>query len=294
MKVLVLGATGMAGHVIANYLVESGHEVTCFSRQPLPGFHGHQGDATDPAALRAALFESDFDAVVNGIGILNRDAEENRALAIMLNSWLPHYLSDLHIQGGPRVVHISTDCVFSGTQGGYSETSSPDSLTFYGRSKALGELDNDRDLTFRTSIIGPDMRANGIGLLNWFMQQDGKVPGYARAIWTGVSTITLARAIEHSLKEQLTGLHHLVNGQPISKLDLLSLFNKNLRSNSVVIVPSQELVVNKSLINQTSSLAFEVPGYDAMVAEIADWIVTHDSIYPHYAQAIPHMSTRTR
>jgi dTDP-4-dehydrorhamnose reductase len=287
MKVLVLGATGMAGHVIANYLLEAGHEVTSFSREPVPGFQGQQGDATDPATLRAALLEKDFDAVVNAIGILNRAAEERHAHAVTLNAWLPHYLSDLHIQGGPRVVHISTDCVFSGTRGGYSETSWPDSPTFYGRSKALGELDNDRDLTFRTSIIGPDMRAYGNGLLNWFMRQEGEVQGYARAIWTGVSTIVLARAIEHGLKMRLTGLHHLVNHDPISKLDLLCLFNKHLRSNSIVIVPSDELEVDKSLVNQTAGLAFEVPDYDAMVAEIADWIVSHRSFYPHYFKAIP-------
>jgi dTDP-4-dehydrorhamnose reductase len=290
----VLGATGMAGHVIANYLVESGHEVATFSRQPLPGFQGRQGDATDPVALRGALFQGDLDAVVNAIGILNREAEEHHAYAVKLNAWLPHYLSDLYLQGGPRVVHISTDCVFSGKQGGYSETSWPDGATFYGRSKALGELDNDRDLTYRTSIIGPDMRADGIGLLNWFMQQKGEVRGYVRAIWTGVTTITLARAIEHGLKEQLTGLYHLVNNRPVSKLDLLRLFNQDLRANSIVVVPSEELVVDKSLISRKAGLTFKVPGYEAMVAEMADWIVSHRSLYPHYAEAIQRMLAKRK
>ncbi len=286
MKVLVLGATGMAGHVISTFLGESGHEVTTFGRQPLPGVPGLLGDATDPRALRDALFHSDFDAVVNAVGILNREAEEHHARAVELNAWLPHYLSDLGRQGGPRVVHISTDCVFSGEQGGYSETSWPDSPSFYGRSKALGELDNDRDLTFRTSIIGPDMRSDGIGLLNWFLQQRGEVSGYAHAMWTGVTTIALARAIERGLEDQLSGLYHLVNNRCISKLELLRLFNRHLRDDSVTIVPSDQLVVDKSLLNRRAGLNFAVPGYDAMVAEMAEWIASHPSLYPHYATTV--------
>jgi dTDP-4-dehydrorhamnose reductase len=286
MKILVLGATGMAGHVIATYLAESGHEVTTFSRQGITGLRGLQGDVSDTAALRDALIQRNFDAVINAVGILNRAAEENHARAVQLNAWLPHYLSELGRQMGPRVVHISTDCVFSGERGGYTEGSWPDSTTFYGRSKALGELDNDRDLTFRTSIIGPDMRADGIGLLNWFLQQRGEVAGYARAIWTGVTTMVLARAIEHGLEDRLSGLYHLVNDECISKLDLLRLFNRHLRADTVTIVPKSEPVVDKSLLNQRAGLTYAIPSYDAMVAEMAKWITSHPSLYPHYARVI--------
>lgn len=282
MKLLILGATGMAGHVIATYLGESGHKITTFNRRSRLHFPNIQGDATDPNALRDALLHSDFDAVVNAVGILNREAEENHAHAVQLNAWLPHYLSDLVCQGGPRVVHISTDCVFSGERGGYSEDSTPDSTTFYGRSKALGELDNDRDLTFRTSIVGPDMRSDGIGLLNWFLQQQGVVRGYARAIWAGVTTITLARAIEWALEKQVTGLYHLVNNQTVSKLDLLRLFNHHLRADTIVIQPSDDLIVDKSLLNRRPGLTFEVPDYANMVDEMAGWVATHSALYPHY------------
>ena len=91
---------------------------------------------------------------------------------------------------------MSTDCVFSGKTGWYSETSSRDGETFYDRSKALGELENNKDLTFRNSIIGPDLNKNGIGLFNWFMKQEGQIYGFTKAIWTGVTTLTLAKAME--------------------------------------------------------------------------------------------------
>lgn len=282
MKVLVFGGTGMAGHVVATVLAELGHAVTIFSRKHLKGFPHLIGDARDPSRIRSALLGNDFDIFVNAIGVLNHEAELHRMRAIELNAWLPHYLSELAQEFGARVIHISTDCVFSGKEGGYSETSLPDSNSVYGRTKILGELDNDRDLTFRTSIVGPDISASGIGLLNWFLQQSGEVNGYARVIWSGVTTITLAHAIDMVMKERLCGLYHLVNNQCISKLELLQLLNRHLRRNSVKINACDEFVADKSLIQKREGLLFEVPSYDKMVADMAYWMNSHRSLYPHY------------
>ena len=101
---------------------------------------------------------------------------------------------------------MSTDCVFSGKTGGYDESSLRDGETFYDRSKALGELENQKDLTFRNSIIGPDLNEEGIGLFNWFMKQTGEINGYTKAMWTGVTTLTLAKAMESAVQQGLTGL----------------------------------------------------------------------------------------
>src|SRR5699024_1115052 len=106
-----------------------------------------------------------------------------------------------------KIIHMSTDCVFSGKIGNYKEDSLRDGETFYDRSKALGELDNQKDLTFRNSIIGPDINENGIGLFNWFMKQEGSINGYSKAIWTGVTTLTLAKAMDSALKEDLVGIY---------------------------------------------------------------------------------------
>ncbi|MFS0821472.1 SDR family oxidoreductase [Bacillus sp. 1P02SD] len=282
MKILVLGATGMAGHVIAIYFKEQGHDVTAFSRREFPFCKNIIGDVTDLPLLTETIEMGQYDAVINCIGILNQFAENNKHQAVFVNSYLPHYLSYVTKDTKTKIIHMSTDCVFSGNDGNYTENSFRDGETFYDRSKALGELENDKDLTFRNSVIGPDINKNGIGLFNWFMKQSGEVNGFTKAIWTGVTTITLAKAMEKALKENLTGLYNLVNNQTISKYELLNLFNKHVRNNSIKIFPNELVVLDKSLINGRSDFSFVVPSYDQMVNEMKEWISEHKEIYKHY------------
>jgi dTDP-4-dehydrorhamnose reductase len=282
MKVLVLGGTGMAGHTISIYFKEAGHDITAFSRSKVDYCKNVNGDITDFENLKNIINEGQYDAIINAIGILNQDAEEHKSNAVLLNSYLPHFLSDTTKEMKTRVVHMSTDCVFSGKTGGYSEASFRDGETFYDRSKALGELENNKDLTFRNSIIGPDMSERGIGLFNWFMKQEGQINGFTKAIWTGVTTLTLAKAMEQALKENLTGLYNLVNNETISKYELLKLFNKYMKNNEIEVVPSDKLSLDKSLINNRTDFSFEVPSYEKMVAEMKEWIDDHSEFYPHY------------
>lgn len=282
MKLLILGGTGMAGHTISIYLKEAGHDVTAFSRSKVSYCNNINGDISDFENLKKIINEGQYDAIINGIGILNQNAEDHKSNAVLLNSYLPHFLSDTTKEMKTRVIHMSTDCVFSGKTGGYSETSFRDGETFYDRSKALGELENNKDLTFRNSIIGPDMSERGIGLFNWFMKQEGQINGFTKAIWTGVTTLTLAKAMEQALKENLTGLYNLVNNETISKYELLKLFNKYMRDGQIEILPSDNLSLDKSLINNRTDFSFEIPSYETMVAEMKEWIDNHKDLYPHY------------
>lgn len=282
MKLLILGGTGMAGHTISIYFKEAGHDVTAFSRSKVDYCKNVNGDITDFENLKKLINEGQYDAIINAIGILNQEAEDHKSNAVLLNSYLPHFLSDTTKEMKTRVVHMSTDCVFSGKTGGYSETSFRDGETFYDRSKALGELENSKDLTFRNSIIGPDMSERGIGLFNWFMKQEGQINGFTKAIWTGVTTLTLAKAMEQALKENLTGLYNLVNNETISKYELLRLFNKYMKAEQIEILPSDNLSLDKSLINNRTDFSFKVPSYEAMVAEMKEWIDNHKDLYPHY------------
>ena len=282
MKVLVLGGTGMAGHTISIYLKEAGHDITVFSRSKVDYCKNIDGDITDFNNLKNIIVEGQYDAIINAIGILNQNAEDNKSTAVLLNSYLPHFLSDFTKNIKTRIIHMSTDCVFSGKTGGYSETSVRDGETFYDRSKALGELENDKDITFRNSIIGPDMNEKGIGLFNWFMKQDNQINGFTKAIWTGVTTLTLAKAIELALYENLTGLYNLVNNKTISKYDLLGLFNKFMKNNKIEIIPSNKLSLDKSLVNKRTDFSFKVPSYETMIAEMTEWIYDHKELYPHY------------
>lgn len=286
MKILVLGATGMAGHTIAMFFKEAGHDVTALSRREFRWCKNIIGDATDFPYVAQVIRDGDYDAVINAIGILNMDAEDNKALAVLLNSFLPHYLSEVTKNTKTKIIHMSTDCVFSGKTGGYNETAVRDGETFYDRSKALGELENSKDLTFRNSIIGPDLSEDGIGLFNWFMKQSGPINGFTEAKWNGVTTLTLAKAMERALESDLTGVYNLVNNQVISKYELLMLFNNQFKDGQVQIIPSSSFKVDKSLVCSREDFEFVVPSYEKMVLEMKEWIDNHRELYPHYFKRI--------
>ena len=282
MKILVLGASGMAGHIISLYFKERGHDVSGFTRRPISFCKNIVGDAIKLEDVKDAIFSDDFDVVINAIGVLNQNADEHKSMAVMLNGCLPHFIADMLRESKTRLVHMSTDCVFAGNTGPYYEDSFPDGKTFYDRSKAIGEVIDDKNLTFRNSIVGPDCNENGIGLFNWFMKQNGAINGFTGAIWTGVTTLTLAKAMEQAIKEHLTGLYNLVNNESISKFDLCGLFNKYFRKGRIIINPNDKLQLDKSLRHQRTDFTFVVPSYEQQIKEMTDWVSTHKEYYPHY------------
>lgn len=281
-KILVLGATGMAGHTISLYFKEKGHNVVSYSRTPFLYCDNIIGDVFDTEKFKSVLLKGEYDAVINCIGILNQDAENKPSKAVYLNSYIPHLIVDILKDKKTKLIHMSTDCVFAGNSGPYFENSFCDGETFYDRTKALGEVNDKKNLTFRNSIIGPDMNENGIGLFNWFMKQEGTINGYTGAIWTGVTTLTLAKAMEKAIEDNLCGLYNLVNNESISKYDLLHLFNKHFNDNQVIIEKQESLQLDKSLRNTREDFIFKVPSYEQMILEMKEWVDNHKAIYPHY------------
>lgn len=283
MKFLVLGCNGMAGHKISLYLQERGHDVTGFALEKSNLLNKSVvGDATDLESLRLLINDGKFDYIVNCIGILNQFAEKNKPLAVMLNSHLPHFLAEVANPVGTRVVQMSTDCVFSGKRGQYTEEDTPDGTTFYDRTKALGELNDNFNLTLRNSIVGPDINQTGIGLMNWFMQQESDLNGFTGAIWTGQTTLQLAKTIEAAAAEGATGLYNAVPEKPITKYELLKLFNKYLRNNALTINPVAGICADKSLKRTRFDFSYIIPDYEQMISETADWLFSHKHLYPHY------------
>jgi dTDP-4-dehydrorhamnose reductase len=283
MKILVLGSVGMAGHTITLYFKERGYDVTAYSVQPFLYCKNIIGNAFETDKFKTMLTDGNYDAIINCIGILNFSAEENRSEAVYLNSYLPHLIADTLKGTKTKLIHMSTDCVFAGNTGPYTEISFRDGTTFYDRTKALGEVNDNKNLTFRNSIIGPDMNPAGIGLFNWFMHQKGTINGFTCALWTGVTTLTLAKAMEQAIKENLTGLYNLVNGESISKYELLNLFNQHFRNNTLTIVPSDKLQLDKTLLSaRANDFSFNVPSYEKMIIEMKEWVNQHAILYPHY------------
>ena len=273
----------MAGHMISVYLKEQGYDITGFARSESQYVDTIVGDAKNIPFIKDIISSGNYDTVINAIGVLNRDAEENHENAVFLNAYLPHLLELVTKGTKTQVIHISTDCVFSGSKGQYRETDLPDGTLFYDRSKALGELNNGKDVTLRNSIIGPDINPNGMGLMNWFLQQSGRVNGYKNAIWTGQTTLQLAKTVENAAIQKVHGLYNMVPESSISKYDLLVLFNLYIRNNKIDIVPEENFKIDKSLIRTNyEGFSYKIPDYEQQICELATWMKEHRYMYPHY------------
>lgn len=282
MKFLVLGCNGMAGHTISLYLKEQGHDVMGFAQKKSKYIDSVVGDARNIDFMKSLIGDGKYDTVINCIGILNQYAEENKALATFLNSYFPHFLAEVTSNTDTQVIHMSTDCVFSGKRGEYTEEDFRDGETFYDRSKALGELEDNKNITLRNSIVGPDINPNGIGLMNWFMKQNAPISGYTKAMWTGQTTLQIAKTMEVAAKEKASGLYNTVPDHSISKYDLLRLFNKYLRNESIQISPIDGINADKSLKRTRFDFSYVIPDYEVMVSELAEWVISHKDMYPHY------------
>ena len=281
-KILVIGCKGMAGHVVKNYLESTqNYDVWGLARGVLAEKIINL-DVSSTKKLKNVLNKGDFDVVINCIGLLNKTAEDNPELAIWFNSYFPHLLASFGEKYNFKLIHISTDCVFSGKEGAYKEDSFKNGIGFYAQSKALGEVVNSRDLTFRTSIIGPELKPDGIGLFHWFMNQAGVISGFTEVFWTGVTTIELAKAINEAIIQELTGLYQLTNSTKICKYDLVSDLNRVFKSNEVKITPNSDYKIDKSLINSRKDFDYNIPIYAIMIEEMKEWMLSYSKFYGHY------------
>lgn len=271
-KVLVIGIKGMAGHVIFKSLPKLGnYEVYGVARNVTPTNRVFNLDVANTEELKR-IVDLQFDVIINCIGILNKDAEDNPHKAIWFNSYFPHFLESLTKNTRTKVISISTDCVFSGRKGGYTETDLRDGEGFYAMSKSLGEIVNEKDLTIRTSIIGPELNKEGIGLFHWFMQQKNGVSGYSQAFWSGITTIELAKVINQTIIQDIKGLVIVAGNPKIDKFSLLKLFNEIFKNGSLTILENSKYKVDKSMYSSRTDFDYKVPSYEEMILEMKQWI----------------------
>lgn len=282
MKILVLGSSGMAGHMIATYLKEKGNSVDTLASNFKLNKKTILIDITKKESFERYLEKTNYDAIINCVGILVEQSEKRKDLSTYLNSFLPHFLEYKFLESKTKIIHLSTDCVFSGEKPPYKEDSPQDGHLFYDKTKAIGEINNNKDLTFRMSIIGPDMNKDGVGLFNWFQKQSGEIFGYTKAMWTGVTTLKLAEGIEAALKQNLTGLYHFIPDHNISKYELLKIFKEIFEKKNLKIIPQVVVSLDKTLINTRKDFDFQIPDYKKMVEEMRKWIDSHRELYPHY------------
>jgi dTDP-4-dehydrorhamnose reductase len=281
-KILVLGSTGMLGHQVVNYFLKfDDYDVIDIAFRSKLREKTIISDVTDKTAFEKVVTELKPDFIVNCIGILIHGSN-NVENAIYLNAYLPHQLKKISKNIGAKLIHISTDCVFSGDKGGYIETDVKDGKGVYSQTKKLGEIEDDANLTLRTSIIGPELKDNGEGIFHWFMSQSGDISGFTKAIWSGVTTIELAKAVKWSIDNDITGLYHVTNNTSISKYELLKLFQKHTKKD-INIKSVDGNNVDKSFIDTRLLISYEIPGYNHMIKEMVEYIYKNKNIYSQYS-----------
>ena len=285
MKILVLGGEGMLGQKMYQTLLSRYPDTSCTVARPLgePFYQRidlfHQGrvidkvDAMDFPFLHEILKAERPGHIVNCIGIIKqRESSKSAIPSITLNSLLPHKLAEWAGEWGGRVIHFSTDCVFSGRHGSYTETSPSDSEDLYGKSKYLGEVAEENALTLRTSIIGREL-ANFRSLLEWFLSQKGKsVRGFKRVSYSGVTTNYMADLVCRIVSEHpnLFGLYQ-VTSPTISKYDLLCMIRDAFRLD-IEIVPDENEVSDRSMVGDAflRATGYQSPDWPGLVAQLAN------------------------
>jgi dTDP-4-dehydrorhamnose reductase len=278
MKVLILGGSGMLGHKLSQILAERFDTWATFRGTPVRslGFDSRRiiegVSAENFESVEGALTTAKPDVVVNCIGIVKQDAAaKDRYQSIAINSLFPHQLARACAARGIRLIHLSTDCVFSGRRGNYKEDDTSDAEDIYGRTKWLGELEYDHCLTIRTSMIGRELKGSH-GLIEWFLSQRGKtVRGFKRAIFSGFTTLALSEIIGNVIAnaQELHGVCH-VAADPINKFDLLSMVKQAFQLD-IEIEPDETFLCDRSLDDSRfrARTGFTPPSWEEMIDRFA-------------------------
>lgn len=282
MRVLILGGDGMLGHRLLLHLQDE-HEARVTLRRPLDAYEGYglfdrensctEVDARDGERLLEVMAGFRPEAVVNAVGIVKQRESAKAAIpSLEINALLPHRLAAMCRAAGARLVHMSTDCVFSGRRGGYTEEDASDAEDLYGRTKFLGEVREPHCVTLRTSIIGLELSRKG-GLIEWFLAQEGEIRGFTRAIYTGLTTAEMSRVIERVLlgHPDLSGVWQVAS-EPINKHDLLTRLKEILARDDISIVADGRVEIDRSLSGTAfeESTGYHAPTWDAMLQELGD------------------------
>jgi dTDP-4-dehydrorhamnose reductase len=294
--ILILGGTGLLGHVLFRALSRNQNLIIHATVRNLDGIGAHFTDDSRRqihAGVDANYFDTIIQAlstikpnvVINCIGLIKQLPLENDPLsAITLNAQLPHLIALACLANKARLIHFSTDCVFNGRKGGYSEKDVPNAEDLYGQTKMLGEVKRPHCLTLRGSFIGHELKTR-FALVDWFLAQTGSVKGYTKAIYSGTPTVELARIIEEIVlpNRGLQGLYN-ISSTPISKHDLLQIVARRY-GKRIIIEPYDDFVIDRSLDSTLfkSETGYTPPSWENLIENMHADYLAHAESYHAFA-----------
>ena len=278
-KVIILGSTGMLGHMVYNFLDSTNkYDLYNLSFRNKLNSKTIIVDISDQQKLSILINDISPYLIINCVGVLIKGSKENLKNAIYINAYFPHWLKDVCEEIDCKLIHVSTDCVFSGKNGGNDENSIKDAVDDYGKTKSLGEFDSKNHLCLRTSIIGPELKQNGEGLLHWLFNQQGTIYGFKNVYWSGVTTLELAKVIHFSIENDILGLWNVTNGEPISKYELLKKIIKTFSINKLKLESNTDKISDKSL-KSIRGIDYKVPSYQIMLEDLSVYFRAHKNLY---------------
>ena len=267
-KILVIGSSGMVGHVLVDYLSKnSDFEIFNLAKKSKINSETIICDILNNKHLEQLLYKISPNIIINSAGILVNQSRSNPLNAILVNSCFPHMLMKIADKINSKIIHISTDCVFDGLSGNYDENSKKTPIDIYGKTKDLGEILNTDHLTIRTSIIGPELKNDGTGLLLWLLKnKKNEINGFEKSIWSGLTTLELSKSILYCINYNLSGLIHIASS-PISKFDLINLINDEFKL-GIKLKKVDGVVSNKSLVSIRDDFHYEVKSHNQMIHDL--------------------------
>lgn len=281
MKILIIGSSGMLGHVLTLYLIDRGYDVEDISATTKWKDNTKLINVNEEISIKTYLNNNKFDIVINCAALLVKESEKNKIGAIKLNSLFPHWLEDFYSTVSTQVIQVSTAGVYYGDKSFYSEEARHDTVNFYGKTKSLGELNNSKDLTIRSDFFGPDMNESGVGLFNWAMSNNDKVNGYNKVFINGVTSLEFAKFVDYIINNPIAGTVNLHSKEIISKADLLRKIYSIMKKD-VQVIDNPSIERNTCVKSIRKDCFYIQKSYDQQLHELLQWISNHKELYGHY------------
>lgn len=281
MKILVIGSSGMVGHMLTLRLLETGYDVTDIARSHKLRKETLLIDINDLESIKDVVMNGEYNYIFNCIAVLVKQSETERLNAVYVNSYFPQLLVSWCSNMESKVIHLSSGGVFGGKEEFYLENSSLSPQNFYATTKAAGEFNNNKDLVIRSDFWGADIKKKGQAIFNWFVQENGNVRAFDNIYFNGVSNYEFVNFVLTLFNRSVSGLIHLGAEKAISKGNMLRLIKEKLNLQNINLIAADN-TKSTVLLKNNNYIGYKVNSYEKMIDDLQKWIRDHKTFYEHY------------